>query len=60
MGWYNVQLFLATYLERSVVKLLLIAVTTTESEKSSISVFTESFASICKMLFLGGRLGTRV
>ena len=60
MGWYNVQLLLATYLERSVVKLLLIAVTTTESGKSSISVFTESFASICKMLFLGGRLGTRV
>ena len=60
MGWYNVQLFLATYLERSVVKLLLIAVTTTENEKSSISVFTESFASIYKMLFLGGRLGTKV
>ena len=29
-------------------------------EKSSISIFKESFASIDKILFLGGRLGTRL
>ena len=29
-------------------------------EKGSISVFKESFASIDKIFFLGGRLGTRL